>query len=113
MKTVQPDRVAIRIGKRYDLVKKRSDSAYHSLPCLVKTRLISSKLRVKAEELEANSTNKKIMGLTVLSDNLVSHYEIVSNGLGRKWKRSDFFDTDFVGSDFFPGSRVNFRNRQN
>ena len=53
------------------------------------------------------------MGLTVLSDNLVSHYEIVSSGLGRKWKRSDFFDTDFVGSDFFPGSRVNFRNRQN
>ena len=53
------------------------------------------------------------MGLTVLSDNLVSHYEIVSNGLGRKWKRSDFFDTDFVGSGFFPGSRVNFRNRQN
>lgn len=60
MKTVQPDGVAIRIAKRYDPVKKRPDSAYYSVAYgVVKTRLISSKSRVKAEELEAQWTNKK------------------------------------------------------
>lgn len=100
MKTVQPNGIAIRIAKRYDLVKKRSDSAYYSVAYgLVKTRLISSKSRVNAEELEANSTNKKLWDRPLYSsysDNLVSQYEIVNNGVGSKWKRSDFFDTDFV-----------------
>ena len=140
-KTVQPDGVAIRIAKRYDPVKKRPDSAYYSVAYgLVKTRLISSKSRVKEEELEANSTNKKSWDWPLYSsysDNLVSHYEILSSGVERKWKRSDFFDTDFVVVFFvtlnynaletylfvmkpwtsqlevISSPQVNFRNRQN